>query len=97
MTRREFLASLAALAALPVVLRPTRAAAAEEKSMNIVGSDPKGPIERIDAPKEAWRKQVSPEAFEVLFEEGTERPRSSPLDHEKRAGIFVCAACHLPQ
>jgi peptide-methionine (R)-S-oxide reductase len=27
---------------------------------------------------------------------GTERPFSSPLDHEKRKGIFACAACDLP-
>jgi peptide-methionine (R)-S-oxide reductase len=71
-------------------------ARAEEESMPIVGSDPNGPIERIDVPKKAWRSQVSPEAFEVLFEHGTERPYSSPLEHEKRAGAFVCAACYLP-
>jgi peptide-methionine (R)-S-oxide reductase len=32
----------------------------------------------------------------VLFEEGTERPWTSPLNTEKRPGTFVCAACNLP-
>jgi peptide-methionine (R)-S-oxide reductase len=31
----------------------------------------------------------------VLFKEATERPRSSPLNEEKRPGAFVCAACNL--
>jgi peptide-methionine (R)-S-oxide reductase len=32
----------------------------------------------------------------VLFEEGTERAGSSPLNREKRAGTFICAACNNP-
>ena len=43
-----------------------------------------------------WKPLLSPQAFRVLFEEGTEAPGSSPLNAEKRAGTFVCAACNLP-
>jgi len=43
-----------------------------------------------------WKKILSPVQFDVLREEGTERPFSSPLDKEKRLGIFVCAGCGLP-
>jgi peptide-methionine (R)-S-oxide reductase len=43
-----------------------------------------------------WKKRLSPEAFEVLRREGTERPFSSPLNKEKRPGTFVCAGCRLP-
>lgn len=43
-----------------------------------------------------WRDIVSPAAYSVLFEEGTERAGSSPLNAEKRPGTFVCAACYLP-
>ena len=32
----------------------------------------------------------------MLRQEGTERPGSSPLNHEKRKGLFHCAACDLP-
>ena len=46
--------------------------------------------------RDEWRKLVSPEAFRVLFEEGTERAGSSPLNDEKRAGTYICAACNQP-
>ena len=42
-----------------------------------------------------WKKKVTPEQFDVLREEGTERPFSSPLNDEHRKGAFVCAACDL--
>ncbi len=40
-----------------------------------------------------WRKRLSPEAFRVLRKHGTERAGASPLNHEKRDGVFVCAGC----
>jgi peptide-methionine (R)-S-oxide reductase len=40
-----------------------------------------------------WRERLTPEQFHVLREHATERPGSSPLNHEKRAGTFVCAGC----
>lgn len=43
-----------------------------------------------------WRTLLSRERYEILFEEATERPYSSPLNDEKRNGTFVCAACFLP-
>ena len=43
-----------------------------------------------------WRKLLTPEQFYVLRQAGTERPFSSPLDKEKRAGVFQCAGCALP-
>lgn len=43
-----------------------------------------------------WKKILTPEQYHVLREEGTERPGSSPLNGEKRAGVFVCAGCALP-
>jgi peptide-methionine (R)-S-oxide reductase len=45
---------------------------------------------------EEWRKILSPEAYQVLRHEGTERPFTSPLLHEHRAGTFACAGCDLP-
>jgi peptide-methionine (R)-S-oxide reductase len=47
-------------------------------------------------PGRDWREVVGGERYRVLFEEGTERPGSSPLNHEKRAGTYLCAACHQP-
>ena len=40
-----------------------------------------------------WRKRLTPAQYAVLREEDTERPFSSPLDHEQRSGIFACAGC----
>ena len=40
-----------------------------------------------------WKTRLSREAYTVLRKEATERPRSSPLDREKRDGIFACAGC----
>jgi peptide-methionine (R)-S-oxide reductase len=42
-----------------------------------------------------WRKILSPNAFEVLRRSGTERPGTSPLNNEHRAGTFSCAGCDL--
>ena len=45
---------------------------------------------------EDWQKRLSPEAYQVLRQEATERAGSSPLDQEARAGTFHCAGCDLP-
>jgi peptide-methionine (R)-S-oxide reductase len=54
------------------------------------------PVEKLNKPKAEWRKSLEPEEFAVLFEEATERAFTHPLNREKRAGTFVCAACGLP-
>jgi peptide-methionine (R)-S-oxide reductase len=43
-----------------------------------------------------WKKLLTPNQFAVLRQAATERPFTSPLDHEKRAGTFACAGCDLP-
>ncbi|MBI3358868.1 MAG: peptide-methionine (R)-S-oxide reductase MsrB [Nitrospirae bacterium] len=53
-------------------------------------------VERIKKSKEEWRRLLTPAAYDVLFEEDTERQNSSPLNKEKRSGIFLCAACYNP-
>jgi peptide-methionine (R)-S-oxide reductase len=42
-----------------------------------------------------WRKRLSPDQYAVLRDHSTERAGTSPLDHEKRRGVFVCAGCNL--
>jgi len=42
-----------------------------------------------------WRKRLTPERYNILREEGTERAHSSPLNKEKRAGKYHCAGCDL--
>ena len=53
-------------------------------------------VKKLDKPVSEWKKLLSKEAFHILFEEGTERPWSSPLNDEKRKGTYVCAACYQP-
>lgn len=43
-----------------------------------------------------WRKRLTGPQFHVLREHGTEYPGSSPLDREKRRGVFHCAGCEKP-
>ncbi len=48
------------------------------------------PVQRAE---DEWRAQLSPEQYYVLREQGTERAGTSPLNFEKRSGMFSCAAC----
>lgn len=50
-------------------------------------------VEKSDA---EWRKELDPLQHHVLRNHGTERPFSSPLNNEKRKGIFRCAGCGEP-
>jgi peptide-methionine (R)-S-oxide reductase len=47
-------------------------------------------VEKTDA---QWQCELSPEQFQVLSQHGTERAGTSPLNLEKRAGVFKCAGC----
>ena len=50
-------------------------------------------VEKTDA---EWRAQLTPQQYQILRQEGTERPYTSPLLKEHRKGIFACAGCDLP-
>lgn len=53
-------------------------------------------IEKVVLSEAEWRQRLSPEAFRVARKHGTERPFTSPLNGEKRAGTFDCVCCGLP-
>ncbi len=52
--------------------------------------DSEFPVQRTDA---EWQAELSPEQYRVLRQHATERAGSSPLNYEKRTGVFACAAC----
>ncbi len=53
-------------------------------------------IDKITLDDQQWKARLTPEQYDVLRHEGTERPFTSPLNEEKHAGLFACAGCDLP-
>lgn len=51
---------------------------------------------KVEKTESEWKKLLSPSAFYVLREAGTERPFTSPLNKNYEKGTFVCAACKTP-
>ena len=81
MNRRSWLYTATGLLATPLL--SGRAAGANQKFA-------------VSKTREEWRKLLPAEAYQVLFEDGTERAGTSPLNNEKRPGTYLCAACNLP-
>ena len=85
--RRSALRGLIGLTGAAGLVASTAAAAAAAAPAR---PSRQGEVARSD---EEWRAALGPEAYHVLRRETTERPFSSPLLHEARAGVFVCAGC----
>ena len=79
-TRRSFLALLGAGAAMPIL-----AACGSEEAH--------AASYKVNLTDAQWRERLSAQEYRVLRQEATERPYTSPLNDEKRAGTFVCAGC----
>jgi peptide-methionine (R)-S-oxide reductase len=84
--RRNLLLAGTGLAALGVFgfLRPMGKVEAAEGNF---------PFQLSDA---EWKARLDPLAYDVLRHEATERPFTSALNDEKRAGTFLCAGCEQP-
>jgi peptide-methionine (R)-S-oxide reductase len=81
--RRTLIASaLTAAAALRFTEQPARAAGATKFEYTLTDAQ--------------WRAKLPGLAYDVLRHEATERPFSSPLNGEHRAGVFACKGCALP-
>ena len=107
MTRRGLLQALLAggiwsalkgqvSAAQPLSMKEVEALQNNWKTLLAEGISVPRPTEQLKLTKEEWRKRLDPNQFHVLREEGTERPGTSPLNNEKRPGIFTCVGCGLP-
>jgi peptide-methionine (R)-S-oxide reductase len=66
------------------------------KALLAPGTPVPSATEPLKLSKEEWKKRLQGQAYSVLREEDTERPGTSPLNNEKRPGVFVCAGCALP-
>ena len=51
---------------------------------------------RIEKSDTEWQQELDPMQHHVLRQHGTERPFTSPLNNEKRTGVFRCAGCGEP-
>lgn len=107
MQRRGFLQALALTAFGSSLARTVQAAAAgtmkdiealQKNWRALLAADFKAPAPgaALKLSNDEWRKRLDPAQYKVLREEGTERAGTSPLNAEKRPGVFVCAGCDLP-
>ncbi len=83
-------------AAPPVTMKEVEALQQNWKAFLAEGTQVPSPTEPLKLSKDEWRRRLEPRAYSVLRDEGTEPAGSSPLDREKREGVFVCAGCSLP-
>jgi peptide-methionine (R)-S-oxide reductase len=84
-TRRQAVAVLAAAGVLgPLSLWLT------SRDVGTAADDGAFPVQKTDA---EWRAALTSDRYRILRGRSTERAFSSPLNKEKRSGIFVCAAC----
>ena len=82
---RRFFILIPAMSILKIIFKPIQVFAFSLASK-----------EEWNLSSQEWQKRLSPEAYYILREEGTERAFSSQLNNEKRKGIFHCVGCDLP-
>jgi len=73
---------------------PGRAGPSQGAEARGVGED--SPLRATREAKRSWKEKLKELPYRVLFQEATELAGSSPLNHEKRSGTWICAACHSP-
>lgn len=103
--RRSFLASLAIAPAALACSRTPHAGAQPGTSgewpgpsspVSYVTDSPPAVGSRLELDDDEWRRRLTREQYRILRQEGTERPFTSPLNSEHRAGVFYCAGCGAP-
>lgn len=51
---------------------------------------------RVNKTDLEWKKQLTPEQYHVLRQQGTETRFSSSLNKNNKEGLYVCVACNTP-
>ena len=78
---------------MSILLVPAVAACAAAAEPTAKGARVKREVEKS---LEQWKKELSPESYNILFEKGTERAFSGKYWNEHREGVYGCAACKTP-
>ena len=91
-----FVPELPALAQSPADMKAITELQANWKTFLAAGAKVELSREPLKRSNAEWKKLLTPEQYYILREEGTEQAGTSPLNNEKRAGVFVCAGCTLP-
>ena len=90
--RRQFLSIAAAVVGLTPVVA-WLGSPAHGGLITPAKNTPRFPVQKTDG---EWRSVLAPEQYRVLRAHATERAFTSPLNHETRRGVFVCAGCGQP-
>jgi peptide-methionine (R)-S-oxide reductase len=53
-------------------------------------------LEKVKKTEEEWRRELTPEQYEVVRRKGTEAPFTSELNDNKSEGTYKCVACGQP-
>jgi peptide-methionine (R)-S-oxide reductase len=53
-------------------------------------------VEKVKKTEEEWRRELTPEQYEVVRRKGTEAPFTSELNDNKSEGTYKCVACGQP-
>ena len=53
-------------------------------------------MEKVIKTDQEWKKLLSPEAYSVCREHGTEAPFSGTYYDNKEEGLYRCICCHAP-
>ena len=48
---------------------------------------------KVQKTDEEWRRELTPEQYEVMRRKGTERPWSGEYNQTKEPGVYRCAGC----
>ncbi len=84
-SRRRLLSMLTAVGLLP---KSASAVTPAVESGN-------APLQTLSLTPAEWKQRLTPAQYDVLRNEGTERPHSSALNGEKRRGVYACTGCAL--
>ena len=97
MRRREMLLGLFALGCLPALKAAQATAGSDEIPVEVFSDDGRSKgvssLPRVRRSPEQWRAGLSPAAYQVTRESGTERPFSGQYWNNHAAGLYRCICC----